>query len=92
MELEKRLVKLDCKEALAENLERIMNEKGLTQTDLAKLSGLKQAAISHILTKRRWAAYETIVSLSKALKIEHTDLTSHPSLLEGFKKFREFTK
>lgn len=86
MNLDKRLDILDCKEALAVNLKRIMKEKGLTQQDLEKLSGVKQATISHILTHRRWAGYETIVDICKALKIEHTELTSHPGLIDAFKK------
>lgn len=89
MELEKRLESLDFKDALVENLKRIMTEKGLTQLDLAKLSGVKQATLSHIMTKRRPATYESIVDICTALKIEHTDLTSHPELLEAFKKIEK---
>lgn len=90
MNIEKRLEILDCKEALATNLKRIMKDKGLTQQDLEKLSGVKQATISHILTHRRWAGYETIVDICKALKIEHTDLTSHPGLIKAFEQFDKY--
>lgn len=92
MDFDVRLEHLDCKEALATNLKRILKEKGLTQQDLSALSGVKQATISHIFTLRSWPGYETIVDICKALKIEHTDLTSHPELLELFKKFDSLKK
>jgi transcriptional regulator with XRE-family HTH domain len=95
MELAKGLNNLDFKVILKENLTRIMKDRDLTQQDLSKLSGVKQATISHILTMRRGTSYDTIADLCKALKIEHHELTSHPRLLvaaENMNKYKEEIK
>lgn len=79
---------LDAKIALSNNLKRIRSAKGMTQVELAERSGLKQATLSQIELGKAWPDYNTIVSICSALRCEHTELTSHPDLLDAFKKLK----
>lgn len=78
---------LDAKRAVSLNLKRIRSEKGLTQATLAEKAGITQGSLSQIESGDRWPDYNTIVLICTALKCEHTEITSHPDLLEAFKKF-----
>lgn len=80
---------LDAKEAVSHNLKRLRSESGLTQVELSKKIGITQASLSQIENGERWPDYTTIVLISKALKIEHTEITSHPDLLNAFKTFNK---
>ena len=81
-------LQLDAKEAVAANLKRIRTDKGLTQVALSKKIGMTQGALSQIENGERWPEYETIVSICNALKVEHTEITSHPDLLDAFRKLK----
>lgn len=69
--------------ALSINLRRIMKDKGLTQVQLCDLSGVTQASISEILNEKK-ENFETqmIAKLAIALKVQETDLTSNPKLID----------
>ena len=84
-----KVLHLDAIKALSTNLKRLRSEKNLTQVDLANATGLKQATVSQIELGKAWPDYKTIVLLCDALKIEHTELTSHPDLLLAFKTFNK---
>lgn len=79
---------LDAKKAVSGNLKRIRVERGFTQVELAKKAGITQGSLSQIENGDRWPDYNTIVSICDALKCEHTELTSHPDLLDAFKKLK----
>lgn len=81
-------LQLDAKKAVATNLKRIRIEKGLTQVELSKKTGMTQGSLSQIENGDRWPDYKTIVSICDALKCEHTEITSHPDLLDAFKKLK----
>jgi len=62
---------------IADTLNRLMQEQGLTQTELAKRAGLTQSGISKILSNPNARLYlETGIALADALKV-------HPRLLTG---------
>lgn len=81
-------LQLDAKIAISKNIKRIMTEKNMTQAQLSGKAGISQSALSQVLTGSRWPDYKTIVSICDALKCEHTEITSHPDLLDAFKKLK----
>jgi lambda repressor-like predicted transcriptional regulator len=58
----------------ADNLDRIMREKGISQTDLAKGIGVGQPAISNMLSRNCRPQRRTIQRLSEALGVKPDDL------------------
>lgn len=79
--------KLDRKKALAINLKNIRMSLKKTQAEFAELIGLPQATISRYESAKSMPDDDGFNKLTKALKIEETDLTSHPDLLLAFKTF-----
>lgn len=86
--LSMKALQLDAKKAVAANLKRIRAEKSLTQAEMSNKTGITQASLSRIESGAAWPDYQTIVSICDALKIEHTEITSHPDLLDAFKKLK----
>lgn len=82
-------LQLDAKKALSINFKRHRIESKMTQVELAKKIGITQASLSQIENGERWPEYPTIVLICEALKIQHTELTSHPDLLLAFKTFNK---
>jgi transcriptional regulator with XRE-family HTH domain len=76
---------LDAKEAVSTNLKSVRKRKGWTQAQLAERSGLKQSTVSQI-ESGAWPDYKSLVAICSALEVEHTEITSHPELLEYFRK------
>lgn len=83
---------LDSKKAFSENLKRLRQGSGLTQVELSKKTGLTQASLSHLEQGLRWPDHATIEALAKAFKCEHTDITSHPDLLDMYRNALAFKK
>ena len=77
------------------HLQPIRQSKGLSQTDLAKRTGLKPAAISHFETGERKPSFENLIKLADALGVsmdylfgrgsEHAS-TASSELLRDFEK------
>lgn len=66
---------LDREEAsFAENLRRVMEEKRITQVELAKLSGVGQSAISMMLSRNCRPQRRTVAKLAAALGVERSEL------------------
>lgn len=84
-----RQVKLDRKKALAINLKNIRQSLKKTQSQFADLVGLPQATISRYESGKSMPDDDGFNKLTAALKIEETDLTSHPDLLTAFKVFNK---
>jgi lambda repressor-like predicted transcriptional regulator len=61
-------------EALAENLARVMEEKGVTQARLADMTGLSQPAISMLLGRKYRPKRSTVRWLARALGVPPGDL------------------
>lgn len=55
--------------AVANNLERIMNEKGYTQTELANASGVSRIAINHWLRHYNLPRLDMIAMIARALGV-----------------------
>ena len=57
------------KDRFSEHLQQIRQSKGLSQTDLAKRTGLKPAAISHFETGQRKPSFGNLIKLADALSV-----------------------
>jgi transcriptional regulator with XRE-family HTH domain len=62
---------------LAEGLRRQRVQRGLTQTDMARLAGVSPSAVSQVETGHRGLALDTILTLSDALGISIDKLLDH---------------
>ena len=82
----------DC---FAKHLKGIRKSKGLSQSDLAKLTGLKPAAISHLETGPQRPSFDTLVKLADALSVSMDYLFGRDALgtsNAADKLFRDFEK
>jgi len=79
----------------AKHLKGIRESKGLSQSDLGKLTGLKPAAISHFETGPQKPSFDTLVKLADALSVSMDYLfdrdtdratTTTGKLLEDFER------
>lgn len=62
---------------LAEGIRRQRVERGLTQTEVARLAGVSPSAVSQVETGHRGLALETLLTLSDALGISIDTLLDH---------------
>lgn len=67
------------KKIFAENLKRIRTAKGLSQTDLAGLTGLSQASISNMERGEKMTSLKTLLKLSGVLGCKIDDLVDFNS-------------
>jgi transcriptional regulator with XRE-family HTH domain len=65
---------MDMRKLVGRNVKRIRQEKGLTQEQLADLSGFSQQYISGLEQGRRNPTIVTIYELAAALAVGHMDL------------------
>ncbi len=56
-------------------LRKLREERGLSQTDLAKMTGLQPSAISHFETERRSPSFDNLRRLGDALNVSVDYLT-----------------
>lgn len=59
---------------LSERIKMFMKEKGLSQKELAKLSGITEASMSKYLSGERTPRIDVIVNLANALQITTDEL------------------
>jgi transcriptional regulator with XRE-family HTH domain len=65
---------------IADNIRALMEQRGLTQTELAARAGLTQPAISKILSNPNARLYfETGLALADALRVDPRLLTAPPA-------------
>lgn len=62
---------------LAEGLRRQRVERGLTQTDMARLAGVSPSAVSQVETGHRGLALDTLLTLSDSLGVSIDTLLDH---------------
>ncbi|HLU31618.1 MAG TPA: helix-turn-helix domain-containing protein [Acidimicrobiia bacterium] len=62
---------------LAEGLRRVRTERGLTQTEVARLAGVSPSAISQAESGYRGLGIDTLLTLSEALGVSLDDLFAH---------------
>jgi transcriptional regulator with XRE-family HTH domain len=67
---------MDMRELVGSNVKRIRQEKGLTQEQLAELSGFSQQYISGLERGRRNPTIVTIYELAIVLGVDHVELVS----------------
>lgn len=80
-----------------ENLKKIREIKGLSQTELAKRSGLQPSAVSHFETGRRAPSFDNLRRLADTLEVttdfligrEIDPTTSGPTLQSIFRNAQE---
>jgi transcriptional regulator with XRE-family HTH domain len=67
---------MDMRELVGSNVRRIRRAKGLTQEQLAELSGFSQQYISGLEQGRRNPTIVTIYELATVLGVSHIELVS----------------
>jgi transcriptional regulator with XRE-family HTH domain len=67
---------MDMRELVGSNVKRIRQAKGLTQEQLAELSGFSQQYISGLEQGRRNPTIVTIYELATVLGVDHVELVS----------------
>ncbi len=67
---------MDMRKLVGRNVGRIRREKGLTQEQLAEVSGFSQQYISGLEQGRRNPTVVTVYELAMALGVSHLDLLS----------------
>jgi transcriptional regulator with XRE-family HTH domain len=65
---------MDMRKLVGRNVGRIRREKGLTQEQLAEISGFSQQYISGLEQGRRNPTIVTLYELATALGVSHMDL------------------
>ena len=65
---------MDMRRLVGSNVSRIRNQRGLTQEQLADLSGFSQQYISGLESGKRNPTVVTVYELAKALGVSHLDL------------------
>ncbi len=65
---------MDMRRLVGRNLERIRRAKGLTQEELAVVSGFSQQYLSGLERGRRNPTVVTVYEIAKALDVSHLDL------------------
>lgn len=69
--------------AFSQNLKRLRKKKGLTQYDLADLTGFSQRMIAHYETHAVHPSLDKIEVIAKALGVKPADLLATESLDDG---------
>ena len=69
---------MDMRKLVGANLKRVRLEKGLTQEELANLSGFTQQYLSTVESGRANPAIVTIYEIAMALGVSHVDLVAPP--------------
>jgi transcriptional regulator with XRE-family HTH domain len=67
---------MDMRRLVGRNVKRIRQQKGLTQEQLAELSGFSQQYISGFEQGRRNPTIVSLYELASALGVSHIDLVS----------------
>lgn len=67
-------MRMDMRKLVGRNAARIRQERGLTQEQLAELSGLSQQYLSGLERGRRNPTIVTVHELAVALGVSHLDL------------------
>ena len=78
------------KSNFSKNLIKIRKEKGFSQEELAKLSGLTQRTIFYYENKIKKSQINNIVAIAKALNVNTNDLLGENKPTEIQNEFQEF--
>jgi len=69
---------MDMRKLVGKNFGRVRREKGLTQEEVASLSGLSQQYLSGLERGRRNPTIITIYELAQALGVSYLELLAPP--------------
>lgn len=72
----------EWKNVFAENLKSILDERGMTQRDLAEDSGVAVSSISDYLSKRQIPGAVSIINIAYALDMEVSELIDFDERIE----------
>ena len=72
----------EWKETFAENLKSILDERGMTQRELAEDSGVSTTAISEYISKRQTPNIMAIINIAYALDMEVSELVDFDERIE----------
>lgn len=67
---------MTARERFGENIERLLADRQMNQTDLAERIGLTQAAVSLLINQQRNTSFEILDAIAKALAVDVGDLLS----------------
>ena len=69
---------MDMRALVGSNFERVRREKGLTQEQVAELSGFSQQYLSGLERGRRNPTIVSIYELAQALGVDYLELLARP--------------
>lgn len=72
----------EWKNIFAENLKTILDERGMSQKDLAEDSGIAASSINDYITKRQIPGAVSIINIAYALDMEVSDLIDFDERIE----------
>lgn len=81
------------KEYFIKETKRLMDERGMSQKDLAEKSGITEPSVSRYLAGKRTPRFDVVINFAKALGVkpgdllpesEHSDLTPYEELKTVF--------
>lgn len=61
-------------DAFGDNLASLLNECGMSQRELAEISGLSESSISYYINKQKMPGVKAVINIAHALKIDIDDL------------------
>lgn len=73
---------IEWMDIFGDNLVDLLREANMTQHELAKASGLTDAAISNYINKRRMPSVKALVNISDALNVTLDDLMYFGDILK----------
>jgi len=65
-------------ETIFKNIEAIRKEKGIKQSDIAEMLGVKQPAYSNYITRSNDIPYSRLLQISDKLGVSVVDIITHP--------------
>ena len=76
----------------ANNLRKLLDERGLQAKDLIEVTGASQASISEWLNARKYPRIDKIERLANFFKVKKSDLIEDPTQTEAERKIKELTR
>lgn len=76
----------------ANNLRKLIDERGLQAKDLIDVTGASQASISEWLNARKYPRIDKIERLANFFKVKKSDLIEDPTQTEAERKIKELTR
>lgn len=76
----------------ANNLRKLIDERGLQAKDLIEVTGASQASISEWLNARKYPRIDKIERLANFFKVKKSDLIEDPTQTEAERKIKELTR